>query len=99
MVLAGEGDYLVGLGYVGRYGFGEVGVELGDVFFGEEGGDGFLGLVEGGTFGVGFGRGGTLHVLRPMWHSPYPRRAILRFVREGGWRGTHRSSGYRGPAS
>ena len=59
MVLAGEGDYLVGLGYVGRYGFGEVGVELGGVFFGEEGGDGFLGLVEGGTFGVG--GGGAIH--------------------------------------
>jgi hypothetical protein len=56
---AGEGDYLVGLGYVGDDTFGEVGVELGGVFFGEEGGDGFLGLVEGGAFGVD--GGGAVH--------------------------------------
>src|SRR6267378_2368413 len=56
---AGEGDYLVGLGYVGGYGFGEVGVELGGVFIYEEGGDGFLGLVEGGAFGVD--GGGAIH--------------------------------------
>ncbi len=59
LVLAGEGDYLVGLGYVGGYGFGEVGVELGGVFLGEEGGDGLLGLVEGGAFGVD--GGGAVH--------------------------------------
>ena len=56
---AGEGDDLVGLGYVGGYGFREVAVELGGVFFGEEGGDGFLGLVEGGAFGVD--GGGAVH--------------------------------------
>src|ERR1700722_3337355 len=57
--LAGEGYYLVGLGYVGGYGFGEVGVEFVGVFFCEEVGDGFLGLLEGGAFGVD--GGGAIH--------------------------------------
>ena len=61
--LAGEGNYLVGLGYVGGYGFGEVGVELGGVFSCEEGGDGFLGLLQGGTFGVD-GSGAVHQVLK-----------------------------------
>ena len=50
--LTGEGDYLVGLGYVGGDAFGEVGVEFVGVFFCEEVGDGFFGFVEGGAFGV-----------------------------------------------
>jgi len=33
-LLTGLGDYLVGLGDVGGYGLGEVGVELGGVFSG-----------------------------------------------------------------
>ncbi len=50
--LAGEGYYLVGLGYVGGYGFGEVGVEFVGVFFYEEIGNALFCIVEGGAFGV-----------------------------------------------
>ena len=51
-MLAGEGYYLVGLGYVGGYALGEFGVEFVGVFFCEEVGDGFSCFVQRGTFGV-----------------------------------------------
>src|SRR5690242_18935543 len=58
-------------------------------------------LSRAGTFvaglAYGLGRGGTLHVLLPMWYGHHPRRAILQFLRESGGRGAHRSSGSRGP--
>ena len=57
--LAREGDYLVGLGYIGGDVFGEVGVESVGVFFCEEAGDGFLHLLKRGAFGVS--GGGPLH--------------------------------------
>src|SRR5258707_15863464 len=56
---AGKGDYLVGLGYVGGYGFGEVGVELGGVFFCEEVRDALFRFFQGGAFGVD--GGGAVH--------------------------------------